>query len=197
MAAWSCPVWYICLRPQAPVVQALQECQRTSVTNSPHTVGRVKVQGRKAVRIPGGALKIVPTTCSEKHKGTTVLFEPLDSGPPAGLLAAPALVQMENRTAYIPIVNVGSSDVLLYPRTVVSAWAEANITSHLPSGYNQVPVAEAYRSKTAFCSPFGLFEWNRMPFGLCNASSTFQRLMQWIFGDQQCQSLLLCIWMTL
>lgn len=30
-----------------------------------------------------------------------------------------------------------------------------------------------------------------MPFGLCNALSTCQRLMQRIFGDQQCHSLLL------
>ncbi len=59
------------------------------------------------------------------------------------------------------------------------------------SGYNQVPVAEGDNSKTAFCTPFGLFEWNRMPFDLCNAPGTFQRLMERLFGDQQCQSLLL------
>lgn len=64
-------------------------------------------------------------------------------------------------------------------------------TMDLASGYNQVPVAVADQPKTAFCTPFGLFEWNRMLFGLCNAPSTFQRLMQRIFGDHQCQSLLL------
>ncbi|KAG1956922.1 interleukin-1 receptor accessory protein-like 1-A [Pimephales promelas] len=61
----------------------------------------------------------------------------------------------------------------------------------LASGYNQVPVTERDKPKTAFCTPFGLFEWNRMPFGLCNAPSTFQRLMERMFGDQQCRSLLL------
>lgn len=49
-------------------------------------------------------------------------------------------------------------------------------TLDLASGYNQGPVAEADCFKTAFCTPFGLFEFNRMPFGLCNGPSTFQRL---------------------
>lgn len=64
-------------------------------------------------------------------------------------------------------------------------------TIDLASGYHQVPVTEKDRMKTAFCTPFGLFEFQRMPFGLCNAPSTFQRLMERMFGDQNCHSLLL------
>lgn len=64
-------------------------------------------------------------------------------------------------------------------------------TLDLASRYNQVTGAEKDKAKNAFCKPFGLFEFNRMPFGLCNAPSTFERLMERIFGDHSFQSLLL------
>lgn len=43
--------------------------------------------------------------------------------------------------------------------------------------FNCIPVAEADIEKTAVITPFGLWEFTKMPFGLRNSAQTFQRFM--------------------
>ena len=49
----------------------------------------------------------------------------------------------------------------------------------LSNGYHQVKVAEDSRERMAFISPFGKYEFSRMPFGL---PAVFQRLMDAVLG---------------
>lgn len=85
----------------------------------------------------------------------------------------------------------------LNTRTIKDAYALPNIEEafsalcgakwfsvmDLKSGYYQVEMAEEDKPKTAFTCPLGFYEFNRMPQGVTNAPSTFQRLMEKCVGD--------------
>ena len=64
-------------------------------------------------------------------------------------------------------------------------------TLDLKSGYWQVELSEDAKQKSAFTVQSGLYNWNVMPFGLCNAPSTFERLMEHILHGLHWKTLLI------
>lgn len=83
---------------------------------------------------------------------------------------------------YRKLNAVTKLDVLPLPRIddSLDLLAETRFfsTLDLASGYWQVGMDAESREKTAFTPQAGLFKFNVMPFGLCNAPATFQRLME-------------------
>ena len=61
----------------------------------------------------------------------------------------------------------------------------------LTQGYLQVKVHEADQHKTAFRALGALYEFNRLPFGLCNSPATFSRLMGRCLGDMCGQGIII------
>jgi len=51
------------------------------------------------------------------------------------------------------------------------------------SAYFQIPLTPRSRRVTAFCTPFGLFEFNRLPMGISVGSQVLTRVVDELFTD--------------
>ncbi|KAE8989148.1 hypothetical protein PF011_g18890 [Phytophthora fragariae] len=81
------------------------------------------------------------------------------------------------------LVN-GLTKLMIYPMPLINDLLEDLLdmvlwycSLDMASGFWVVSMTDRARAISAFITPFGLFEWNRMPFGLKNAPQIYQRLV--------------------
>ena len=78
-----------------------------------------------------------------------------------------------------------------YPITRIDDWIDKIGNSRfvtkldLLKGYWQVPLTDRGKEVSAFCTPFGLYQYKVMPFGMKNAPATFQRMVNQIVADTE------------
>lgn len=117
-------------------------------------------------------------TPSESEWSSPLHLEPKSNGDyrPCGDYRALNAITKVDR---YPIPNINSFSSKLANKTCFSK-------IDLTSAYHQIRVHPNDVPKTAIITPFGLFEFKYIPFGLRNAASTFQRAMDKIFANLPC-----------
>ena len=104
----------------------------------------------------------------------------------SALTSPTALVAKKDRTVWFCVdyhkVNDASRfNAYLMPRVVNLlerlGTARFFTTLDLTKGYQQIPLSPGSKDKTAFSTPYGLYQFVMLPFGLFGALATFQRLI--------------------
>ncbi len=158
---------------------------RTSLTSHKIDTGGQRPIKQQPRRLPYSKLETAQNAIKEMHEQGVI-------EPSISQWCAPiVLVKKKDGTQrfcvdYRKLNEITKKDSFPLPRidTTLDALAGSRwfSTLDMKSGYWQVDGDKSDREKTAFSSGCGLWQFTVMPFGLCNAPATFERLMELVLS---------------
>ena len=163
----------------------LSDIGRTSLTSHQIDTGGQKPIKQQPRRLPLAKVEMAQKAIEEMHEQGVI--EPSNSP----WMSPIVLVKKKDGTQrfcvdYRKLNEVTRKDSYPLPRidTTLDALAGSKwfSTLDMKCGYWQVNLDEGDREKTAFSTGCGLWQFTVMPFGLCNAPATFERLMELVLA---------------
>jgi hypothetical protein len=159
---------------------------RTSLTSHKIDTGDRKPIKQQPRRLPLAKVDIAQEAIKGMHEQG--IIEPSSSPWTAPIV----LVKKKDGTHrfcvdYRKFNDVTKEDSYPLPRfdTTLDALADSKwfSTLDMKSGYWQVDLEQCDIEETAFSTGYGLWQFTVMPFGLCNAPATFERLMELVLAS--------------
>ena len=167
---------------------------RTSLTSHKIVTGDQKPIKQQPRRLPLTKARIAQEAIEEMHEQG--IIEPSSSPSTSPIV----LVRKKDGTHrfcvdYRKLNEVTKKDSYPLPRidTTLDALEGSKwfSTLDMKSGYWQIELEQAHKEKTPFSTSHGLWQFTVMPFGLCNAPVTFERLMELVLAGLPCDVCLL------
>ena len=153
---------------------------RTTLTEHKIETGSARPIRQQPYRLPHAYRETVQKDLREMEEAGIIVHSTSEWASPI-VLVPKKDGTMRMCVDYRKLNSVSEADAYPMPRIdeLIDRLGSANYIStlDLTRGYWQVPVAQESQPKTAFTTPFGLFNFTVMPFGLHGAPATFQRMM--------------------
>ena len=137
--------------------------------------------------------RLHPRKCDQMRQEVDYLLQQGLAIPSQSPWASPCLLvpkedgQLRLCTDYRRVNAVTVPDAYPLPRIddLIDKVGQTNYITNIDllKGYYQIPLTEKAQQISAFITPFGLFQYRVMPFGMRNAPSTFQRAMDYLLQD--------------
>lgn len=142
--------------------RALSECQSLERLSDSGHLGKAVTQPGSALQVPAGCLKFVLATCSIFSSITSCFLEPLPYGEgrlPSNLLISTALLPVTQGKVNIPVVNVGTEDQWLHPRTTLGNLHVVDLGSEPKSEVEHTAFVQATEVGNIAPIDFATLQW--------------------------------------
>lgn len=149
----------------------------------------IKLKDNTAVKLH--PYKLNPIKMEQMREKINKLLEQGVIQPSVSNYSSPAFLVPQGENKQRLVIDYRQLNLKIIPESIplpdihgaFHYFAQSGVIFDLNSAFNQIPLSASSRPLTAFATPFMLYEFTRVPFGISQGSAVCSRLLELIFQD--------------